>query len=432
MIPLFDLSLKINGFPIDKSKKQLAQFLLLDTHQKKSYLDKKRSAIVEFHLQNNLFYQNLTKNKVAEWHDLPILTKADLQQPLVNRLSNGYQLSKVYVNKTSGSSGHPFTFAIDKEAHALTWANTIHLFGQYNIDFNQSLQARFYGIPLDFIGNKKERFKDFLSHRYRFNIFDLSDNVLENYLSVFAKKPFEYINGYTNCIVAFAQFLDKKNIVLKSICPSLKVVICTSEMLFEDDKALMQKTFGVPVVNEYGASELGIIAFENPMGIWEVNNNTLFVEVVDENGTIVPNGSEGRILVTSLYNKAHPFIRYEIGDIGSIEENNGLLAIKKLSGRTSDMAVLSNGKKIPGLTFYYVTKSIIKDKANVKEFVIKQTSLNDFTIQYVSENELNEDEQIALKRAFETYVGPDLNLTLQRHNVIERTKSGKLKQFIGL
>jgi hypothetical protein len=28
---------------------------------------------------------------------------------------------------------------------------------------------------MDFIGNKKERFKIFLSHRYRFSIFDLSD-----------------------------------------------------------------------------------------------------------------------------------------------------------------------------------------------------------------------------------------------------------------
>jgi phenylacetate-CoA ligase len=33
-------------------------------------------------------------------------------------------------------------------------------FGWYGIDFNSSYQARFYGIPMDFI-ETKERFKDF-------------------------------------------------------------------------------------------------------------------------------------------------------------------------------------------------------------------------------------------------------------------------------
>jgi phenylacetate-CoA ligase len=29
---------------------------------------------------------------------------------------------------------------------------------------------------------------------------------------------------------------------------------------------------------------------------------------------------EGRIVITSLFNKAHPFIRYDIGDIGILDE----------------------------------------------------------------------------------------------------------------
>lgn len=39
-------------------------------------------------------------------------------------------------------------------------------------------------------------------------------------------------------------------------------------MLFDDDRKLMTKQFGVPIVNEYGASELDLIAFENPKGEW--------------------------------------------------------------------------------------------------------------------------------------------------------------------
>ena len=59
--------------------------------------------------------------------------------------------------------------------------------------------------------------------------------------------------------------------------------------------------------------------------------------------------------------------------------------LKKLIGRTNDVALLPSGKKSPGLTFYYVTKSIIEDDGNVKEFVIKQTKIDTFEIEYVSE-----------------------------------------------
>ena len=137
------------------------------------FVSKKRTEIVEFHIQNNTSYQKLVgKLPFKNWNELPIMTKKDFQKPLIERLSDGYTIKKVYVNKTSGSSGDPFIFAKDTFSHALTWANIIHRFGWFGIDFNTSLQARFYGIPLDFIGNTKERIKDFLSKRYRFTIFD--------------------------------------------------------------------------------------------------------------------------------------------------------------------------------------------------------------------------------------------------------------------
>jgi len=55
-------------------------------------------------------------------------------------------------------------------------------FGWFGIDFNHSYQARFYGIPMDFIGYQKEHLKDFLTDRFRFPVFDLSDAVLEKFL----------------------------------------------------------------------------------------------------------------------------------------------------------------------------------------------------------------------------------------------------------
>ena len=432
MLSLFDLSLKINGFPIKKAKAELESIVNLSTEEHAKFIQDKKREIVDFHLRNNSFYQELVENKTnIKWEDLPILNKQNLQKPLVERLSKGYTLKNVYLNKTSGSSGTPFVFAKDKYAHALTWASNIMRFGWFNIDFNHSYQARFYGIPMDFIGYQKERFKDFLSRRFRFPVFDLSDEVLEKFLGKFKTQKFDYINGYTSSIVLFAKFLEKRNIILSEICPTLKACFVTSEMLFESDKILLEKQFRIPIINEYGASELDLIAFENTNGEWQINAETLFVEILDENNQILPYGKEGRIVITSLFNKANPFIRYDIGDIGILDEKSTLQKpiLKKLVGRTNDVAILPSGKKSPGLTFYYVTKSIIEDDGNVKEFIIKQTKLDSFEIEYVSENELNTEQIQKIKEAIALYLEPNLNFIFTRKNVLERTNRGKLKQF---
>ncbi|TDE04339.1 phenylacetate--CoA ligase family protein [Flavobacterium sandaracinum] len=432
MFRLFDLSLQINGFPMKEAKAELRKIVAFSEKEHQVFVQNKKQEIVHFHLQNNAFYKHLVGSENYEnWEDLPVLNKKNLQKPLLERLSKGYSVKNSYVNKTSGSSGTPFIFAKDKYCHALTWASNMYRFGWYGIDFNTSYQARFYGIPMDFIGNKKERFKDFLSHRFRFSIFDLSDDVLEKMLKKFQNKKFNYINGYTSSIVLFAKFLQKKNIVLTSICSTLKVCMVTSEMLFDDDKMLLEKQFGIPIVNEYGASELDLIAFQNTEGEWQVNSETLFVEILNENNKAVANGTSGRIVITSLFNKAHPFIRYDLGDIGILDEKSTLQKpiLKKLIGRTNDVAVLPSGKKSPGLTFYYVTKSIIEDDGNVKEFVIKQTKIDCFEIEYVSEAELNLEQIKKIKKAIELYLEPHLNFIFIRKNSLERSNRGKLKQF---
>lgn len=429
---LFNISLRLSSFPIGKATKVLNAIQKIPKSDYLNFIENKKQEILSFHLENNLFYNQLTKGvDVSAWGNLPVITKRDLQQPLKERLSKGFSIKNVYINKTSGSSGDPFIFAKDKLCHALTWAVIQDRFSWYDIDFNTSKQARFYGIPLDKKGYYKEKFKDFLSNRHRFSVFDLSDTKFDIHLEKFRFISFDYVNGYTSSIVQFAKYLKRKSTILKHICPSLKACFVTSEMLFEDDKELMQQQFGVPIINEYGASELDLIAFEHPSGKWLLNNETLFVEILDENNAPVPHGKEGRIVITSLFNKAHPFIRYDIGDIGIISEESSLkqLVLSKLTGRTNDIAFLPSGKKAAGLTFYYITKSIIEDDGNIKEFIIEQLQIDTFKILYASPNKISNEKIEKIKTAMDIYLEKGLHIIFERKEKLVRSKSGKLKQF---
>lgn len=431
MLKLFDLSLKLNGFPLKKAQEEYAKILAVPEAEYQNFINQKKDEIVKFHFENNAFYKSLVGDKLPEkWEDLPVLTKKNLQQPLENRLSKGYTERSVFVNKTSGSSGDPFIFARDKYAHALIWASIIHRFKVHNIDFNSSYQARFYGMPLDKKGYYLIRFKDFLSNRYRFSILDFSESGIEKSINIFRKKPFHFINGYTTCIVQIAKYLKDKNLILKDICPTLKVCVTTSEMLFEDDKLLLEKYLGIPVLNEYGSAEIGVVALEDINYDWAINQEDQYVEILDMNNNPVPEGEVGNIVITSLYNKAHPFIRYSLGDMGAIKTISPKKKILlTLSGRTNDFAILPSGKKASGMTFYSITKAIMDNEGNIKEFKIIQEEKDKFTIEYSSKNELTESQKRFISSKFDQYLEKGLSYSFTRKETLQRSKSGKLKQF---
>lgn len=428
---LFDLSLRFKGFPIRKARAELHKIKGVSTTNLSKHIDDRKRGIVNYHLQNNSFYKRFSKiESYNNWNDIPIMTKLDLQIPLKNRLSNSFKKSNIYVNKTSGSSGTPFVFAKDKFCHAMTWSIFEEWYGWHQI-YNQK-QARFYGIPKEATANFKERVKDILSNRHRFNVFDLSEKAMDSWGRIFSKKRFVFITGYASVITAFAEYLIDNEIVLSNICPSLKACLPTSEMSSEEDRITMERAFGVKVVNEYGAAEFGLIALEKD-GEWIINDLNLHVEIVDDDGIVLPLGKEGRIVITDLYNKAHPFIRYELGDIGSIQlYDNGIRVLKTLTGRKEDFVQLPSGKRAPGLAFYYVTKSVMKDDGNVKEIKVIQTALNSFEIHYVAKNDLSELKKQDISRALDHYLEPNINLVFIRKEQLQRTNNGKLQQFTSL
>lgn len=429
---LFNLSLKLKGFPITEAQTFLKTIQNKQKLDFDDYLEMSKEAIVNHHLKHNPFYKNFAKHANSkDWNTLPIMTKSDLQQPLQQRLSEEFSSKNIFVNKTSGSSGTPFIFAKDKFCHALIWANFMDRYGWFNLNLNHSKQARFYGIPLDKKGYYKERLKDALSNRFRFSVFDLSDLEFEKNIIKFKQTPFDYLYGYTSSIVQFAKYLEQNDLVLKTVCPSLKACVVTSEMLFPEDKTLLEVQLGIPVINEYGAAELGLIAFQNQNNQWIVNTEDLFVEILDENNKVLPYGEAGRIVITSLYNKAHPFIRYDLGDLGTLSKTSTAQQpiLEKLTGRTSDLVKLPSGKKAAGLTFYYVTKTIIENDGQVKEFIIEQLKLDTFKISYTSTNALTEKHLNDIKKAISKYLEPNLVVNFERKEILKRSKSGKLKQF---
>ena len=74
-----------------EAKAELQKIIAIPEHEYEHFIEQKKLKIVNFHLANNAFYKELVGTEsFKNWSDLPILNKRNLQKPLEERLSVGY------------------------------------------------------------------------------------------------------------------------------------------------------------------------------------------------------------------------------------------------------------------------------------------------------------------------------------------------------
>ena len=99
------------------------------------------------------------------------------------------------------------------------------------------------------------------------------------------------------------------------------------------------------------------------------------------------------------------------------------IVLEKLEGRREDLIHLPSGKIAPGLSFYYVTKSVMKNTGIVKEIKAIQTALNAFEIHYASNNNLIDNVITNNHHGIHLSVYNDNN-TISDNTVINNEDSG--------
>jgi len=73
---------------------------------------------------------------------------------------------------------------------------------------------------------------------------------------------------------------------------------------------------------------------------------------------------------------------------------------------------------------------VIDDTANIKEFIVEQYDPSTFKVSYTATKTIDQDKELAIKKALEKYVGGGLNITIEMVDQLDRGARGKLKQFI--
>lgn len=418
--------LKWTGFPVMEAAEKFKGFK--QAAQSPGWMDRQKWEAFEFHYQGNTNYRKFIGDFPSSWNDVPVINKNTIREHEIGRVPDLNAYPRYYHRETSGSTGKPFNYAIDYLSHALTWRLLEDRYQSAGVTFND-LQARFFGTPYSLKSKVAEQLKDRMTHRIRFNTVDLSDENMERWLSAFGKKPFVYIYGYAYPIVTFAKYLSQRGLQLKDVAPRLKLCIVTSEMCSLEEQQLVEEVFGVPVYNEYGASEAGLVGFGRN-NRWKLSRELMLTEVLDDDNQPCANGVVGKVVLTPLFNMGTPLVRYEIGDMAALDEEDGVPYLTQLQGRIEEMAILESGKKVAGDTlFLYVFKEFTKHCQEVSEYKVVQTAPDSFVVNVVANRDLTQEEVGRLKKLCAQALETNAKIEVVRKEVLDRTLMGKFKRF---
>jgi phenylacetate-CoA ligase len=195
--------------------------------------------------------------------------------------------------------------------------------------------------------------------------------------------------------------------------------ITGAEKLWPQHRELIQKAFGRPTHERYGARDAGGIAFQ--FEPWR----TLDYETDWTNTFVEPETDdlEAPILVTKLHADAMPIIRYRLGDVGRFPElsktGHPTFILHEIIGRIADRIWLPNGQWITGLQIPHMMKDY-----PVKEFVFFQRADYSIEIRIVPKNGFAEEHRNSiLKTVAANLPGVNISIEIVRH--IERAAANK-------
>ena len=116
--------------------------------------------------------------------------------------------------------------------------------------------------------------------------------------------------------------------------PSLRFILTSYEYTSVVHRAIMERVFGVPVINLYGSSETGHLLIEVD-GAMQPSPGTALLETTAGEGL-------GELLVTTLTNPYLPLLRYEIGDYVELKPDGYRVHGRKRDAlRAADGSVLT-------------------------------------------------------------------------------------------
>ncbi len=391
---------------------------------------------IEFYRE---LYKDIELNRETFDYDffrnqIPIIRKDDITKSKFGNLADKYieDRSKIQIERTSGSTGTPFVCYKDNRTRVSLATNLMEFRKLYSSDFNvNSRYASFYGIiSIDGVRRSNEIF----IHKNTLYIPVLNldnEHLVEIWNAICDYKPL-WLMGTCTAVYYLAKCVAEQKL------PFYKFgfIELNGELVSKTSYEYIKEIFQCSVNNHYGMRELWCIGYSCPKGHIHISNKTLFVEDV-RNEEI----DDNVLVCTSLTNRVAPFIRYEIGDRGTViyepdcEFNGTNYTVDVSSGRISCFFECG-GKMINLFIFALIIKNIVDEEGRNKiiRYQVQKTAETSLNIKVELSNYaiLTDKDIERIQGEVIKFSETSIDVHVEAVEIIKAENNGKVPEYVDL
>ncbi len=391
--------------------------------------NKKLRALVRHAYRNVPYYHRLFKTlgltpddirRKEDLSKLPVLKKEDIRKNPDQFLARNVPGSRVMETQSSGSTGEPLKYYMDKTSYSIGWAHTFRCWSWAGY----SLGDPYVKISMSARTTLRKKIQDILMNCHYIHFSDVSVETLPGILEVMKKG--KIIRGFASSMYLISRMIEESGV---EDIPKPAAVMTTGDTLFPHYREAIESVFDCKVFDGYGG-ESTPIAFECEEHFgYHLCEESVVVEFLRDGEEASP-GELGGIVFTNLDNFAMPFIRYKINDVGVKGEEEcpcgrGLSLMSSVEGRNTDIVVTPDGRYIVAQFFANLFKYI----ESVQQFQVIQDRIDRLEVRIVANEKFSESDERYIYSKLREQVGENVDLVIRLVKTIPPAKSGK-RRFV--
>ncbi len=335
----------------------------------------------------------------ADYRTLATLDKETIRTRKKDLLSQEFNPTQLIACATSGSTGEPTVVYSSPSDIGWRLSGEQYYYALLRCPRGKRV-GRLYGGEVedrkDFL--QLRRLKNWTFNRLLYDCLTLDEEYLLDVHRGFTQFAPDFIIAYSSAIYLLALTLERK--CLRPTYPQ-QVILCAAEKLETYQRAVVERVFGVPVVERYGSRDIGQMAYQLPEQgqDFQIDRCSCLIEpdgLPDENG-VAP------VLVTTLRNQAMPLLRYRIEDLARFPltwtPDQAVISLAEIVGRTCDYILLPGNKKVSG----GMMDILFQDK-DVTAYQVVQQADTSVQVKIVPGPQLNLTQRDEMQRLIRTHL----------------------------
>lgn len=357
--------------------------------------------------------------------DFPVINKTTIKENEDAFIAKLFNKEKLFIESTSGSTGTPLVVYQDATKRKRAAADTI-VFSHFA---GYDLGTRLYYSRVWNNLNRKSGLQSRIQNIVMLDSSRLSDEDMSAFLKQLENDCSEKsVLIFASTLAALYHYMIRNNV---STSAKVNCFITMSESLAEEVRNGIKDLFHANVVARYSNCECGIIAQQCCDNTeYHINAASFFVETLKfDSDEPAGDDTPGRIVVTDLFNRAMPLIRYDTGDVGVISQSSKChlpgRVLSRVDGRRVDCIYSTDGKI---LSPYVINNTLWRFK-ELKQYQFIQNQQNDYLIKLNTiQREFNRLHELLAE--LKKYIGQDAKISVEYVDEIPLLASGKRKQVI--